>query len=272
MKDDDGEVTIDIHSFKGVASYIVHMVDSIMEACKTEVPPYMFLTGADNFRFEVATIKPYKGTRDKDKPFHLANARAFIQSRYNTYTSKGCEADDLLAMSMSSYRKQDVPSIICTVDKDLLQVEGWHYRWEGHNFGEVMPHFVDSLGTLEGEYDEGISEKTGKAYKRFIPKSLKGDGWLWFMAQTLVGDVVDNIPGLEGFGAKGAYEALHDVQSKAEALDIVVSLYQEKYGDTFEERLTEQARLVYMITERDPKSPDGLKHWSLEYGKESAKD
>jgi len=269
---DDGEVTIDIHSFRNVESYIVRQVDSILEACGSEVPPYMFLTGEANFRFEVATVKPYKGTRPKEKPFHLANARGFIQSRYNTYTSLGCEADDLMAMAMTSYRKQDIPSIICTVDKDLLQVEGWHYRWEGHNFGEIKPHFVDSLGNLKGEYEVGVSEKTGKPFRRFIPKSLLGEGYLWFMAQTITGDVVDNIPGLERAGPKVAYESLVQAQTKQEALNIVIDLYKDKYGEAWKERLEEQARLVYMIKERDPSSPDGLKHWSLEYGKESAKD
>jgi len=262
--DDDGEVVINVHRFTNVESYIVNMVESIMEACESTSTPYMFLSGKTNFRFEVATVKPYKGTRPKEKPFHLANARAFIQSRYNTYTSVGCEADDLMAMAMTSYRKQDIPSIICTVDKDLLQVEGWHYRWEGHNFGETLPHFVDKLGTLEGEYDEGVSEKTKKPYKKFISKSIKGDGYLWLMAQTLLGDVVDNIPGLEGCGPKATYELLHGTTSCVDALALVVGAYYAKYGDdSWEERLTEQARLVYMVKERDPKSPDGLKHWSL---------
>ena len=69
-----------------------------------------------------------------------------------------------------------------------------------------------------------------------------------------------------------AFETLADIQTKREALDIVEELYKEKYGEVYEERLVEQARLVYMIQERDKASPDGLKHWSLEYGRESCKN
>ena len=259
-RDDDGN--IEIRPFTQVGTWIENMVDGIMKACNSVVV-LMYLSGKDNFRYDVATIKPYKANR-KPKPFHTDNANAFIRSRWSTYISKGCEADDLLALSMTSYRRDDVPCILCTVDKDLLQVDGWHYRWEGHNFGEVKPHFVEGLGKLEGEYEEGVSEKTGRAYKRFLAKSFKGEGYLWFMAQTITGDVVDNIPGLEGKGPKVAYEALVQAQTKQEALDIVISLYKERYGESYTERLEEQARLVYMIRERDSNSPDGLKHWRLE--------
>jgi len=271
--DEDGKkIDIEIRDFQNVATYIDNMVEQIMEACNTTVEPYMFLTGKTNFRDEVATVKPYKGNRDSDKPYHLENARVYIRSRYNTYVSVGCEADDLLAISMTDYRRQDVPCILCTIDKDLLQVEGWHYKWETWNSGEVKPHLVDKFGLLTGKYIDGVSEKTGKPTHKFDKKSFKGEGFLWFMAQTLTGDGVDNIPGLEGCGEAKAYETLKDATSEEEALWLVASLYKEKYGETYKERLEEQARLVYMIRERDKTSPDGLKHWSLEYAKESAKD
>lgn len=272
IKDDDGElIETKILNFQNVASYIDNRVEEMMEACDTTLEPFMFLTGKTNFRNDVATVKVYKDKRPP-KPFHFENARVYIRSRYNTYVSNGCEADDLLAMAMTSYRKKDVPCILCTVDKDLLQVEGWHYRWETWNSAEVPVHFVDGLGKLEGRYDEGVSEKTGRPYRRFVTKEFKGEGFLWLMAQVLTGDTVDNIPGLEGFGAKGTFELLQNVEVKGEALDLVLSKYGEKYGDSAEERFTEQLRLVGMIRERDKTSPDGLKHWSLEYAIESTKN
>ena len=272
LNEDEKVIDVDIRPFQNVSSYIDNMVEGIMEACDTNVEPFMFLTGKTNFRDEVATLKPYKGNRVADKPFHLENARMYIRNRYSTYLSKGCEADDLLATAMTSYRKQDVPCILCTIDKDLLQVAGWHYKWETWNSGEVKPHLVDEFGFLTGEYKEGVSAKTGKPTRSFITKSFKGEGYLWFMAQLLTGDTVDNIAGLEGCGAKKAYECLKEAKSEREALEIVLALYQEKYGETYEERVTEQARLVYMIRELDKNSPDGLKHWSLKDAKESAKD
>jgi len=268
-KDEDGNITI--HPFSSIEGYIEDRVEEIMEAVGTTTRPFMFLTGDGNFRYDIATVKPYKDKRPP-KPYHLPNVRTYIRSRYNTYVSKGCEADDLLAMAMHNYRRDDIPCVLCTVDKDLLQVEGWHYRWETWNSGEVPLHFVDSLGKLTGEWDEGISEKTGKPYKRFLSNKFKGEGYLWFLSQILTGDTVDNIPGLEGCGAKKAYEVLKDCRTKAEGLHLVTSLYKEKYeAELWEERLVEQARLVYMIQERDKNSEDGLKHWTLKGAREDAK-
>ena len=268
-KNEDGE--INILPFHQIEPYIENRVEEIMEAIGTTTRPFMFLTGDDNFRYDIATVKPYKDKR-QPKPYHLANVRVYIRSRYNTYLSKGCEADDLLAMAMHNYRRDDIPCVLCTIDKDLLQVEGWHYRWETWNSPEVKLHFVDSLGKLEGEYEEGVSAKTGKPTRKFLTQKFKGEGYLWFMAQILVGDVVDNIPGLKGCGAKAAYDLLEGASTKEEALSLVVKAYKDSYGESYERELTEQARLVYMIQERDKNSPDGLKHWSLEYAKESCKN
>ncbi len=243
QKDDDGNPTLG--SFEQVGTWIDNMVYGIMEACNSKVL-FMFLTGNDNFRYDIATVKPYKANR-KTKPYHTENARAYIRSKWGTYISKGCEADDLLAMSMESYRKDDVPCILCTVDKDLLQVEGWHYKWEGWNFPEVKPHFVEHFGKLE-----------------MVDNKVVGEGYIWFCYQALTGDVTDNIPGLPGCGPKGAYKALCEAVSDVEALDIVRGMYEEKYGEEAIERLSEQARLVWMIRERDPGTEDGLLHWNLE--------
>ena len=268
--DSEGNLTEHvIDPFDWLARSLRKQVDAIQEACGSSLEPYMFLTGDDNFRYDIATRKPYKGNRVVEKPYHFLNMRTHIRGNYNTYIAKGCEADDLLAMAQVQYRKEGIPSVIATIDKDLLQVPGWHYRWETYNSGEVPLHLVDEFGKLEGKYEEGVSEKTGRAFKRFITKSFKGEGYLWFMAQILTGDTVDNIPGLEGCGAKKAYETLVQTESKREALEDVITLYKEKYGDTYEEELVEQAQLVYMIQERDRKSPDGLKHWNL---KDAIKD
>lgn len=255
--------------FTSAESYVEKIVQEVMTACGSpDDEPYMFLTGANNFRFDIATLKPYKGTRLQEKPYHYDNLRSFIGSRWSTYTSVGCEADDLLAMSLTQYREKDIPAILCSIDKDLLQVPGWHYRWETHNSPESKPHLVEPFGFLRGEYIDGVSEKTGRPTRSFNNKSFKGEGYVWFVAQAILGDKVDNIPGIPGWGEKKVYEHLKNVTTIAEANEHLKDAYKSKYDDTWEEMLNEQARLVWMIRERDSDSPDGLKHWSLEYAKE----
>ncbi len=271
--DSEGNITEHvIDPFEWLRRNLRKQVDAIQLACNSTIEPFMFLTGETNFRNDIATVKKYKGNREQVKPYHLANMRIHIRGNYKTVVSRGCEADDLLAIAQMEYREQGIPSVIATIDKDLLQVPGYHYRWETHNSGEVPVHYVDEFGVLHGEYEEGVSEKTGRPFKRFVTKKFKGEGYLWFMAQTLTGDTVDNIPGLVGCGAGKAYESLVSTQSKTEALEVVISLYRKKYGeDEYEERLEEQARLVYMIQSRDKTSPDGLKHWRLDDAIKEAK-
>jgi len=234
-----------IEPFDWLSQALRNHVDAIQEACGSSIEPFMFLTGDTNFRNDVAKLKPYKGNRKAEKPYHLANMRAHIRGHYNTYLSRGCEADDLLAIAQTQYRKEGIKSIIATIDKDLLQVPGYHYRWEGYNFGEKIVHLVDEFGYLE---EKG--------------KKVEGCGYIWFCYQALVGDTADNIAGLPMCGPKKAYKALCECVTAQEAFGIVLTLYQEKYGETAFKELTEQATLVWMIRERDEKG--GLVHFNLQ--------
>jgi len=234
-----------IDPFDWLTQSLRNHVDEIQEACGSSIEPFMFLTGDTNFRNDVAKLKVYKGNRQAEKPYHLANMRAHIRGHYNTYLSKGCEADDLLAIAQTQYRKEGVKSIIATVDKDLLQVAGHHYRWEGYNFGETPVHLVDEFGSLE---DKG--------------KKVEGTGYIWFCYQILAGDNADNIPGLPGCGPKKAYKALCEAVTAQEAFGIVLSLYRDKYLETATQELTEQATLVWMVRAMDGEGK--LVHFNLQ--------
>lgn len=263
---EEGELVI--RSYFPIYDYVKQRVDEILEGVGSTQEPTLFFTGDNNFRHELATVKEYKGNRkDEDKPFHLKNVQVVMQSMYPYVISKDAEADDELSIA------QTEDTCLCSRDKDLKQCEGWGYGWESGLQPERKLHHISELGYIEGEYEEGVSEKTGKPFKRFISKSLKGEGYLWFLAQLVTGDVVDNIPGLEKAGAKAAYEALIEKTSKQEGLDAVTALYKKKYGDSYEERLNEQARLLWMIRERDENGE--LVMWDLKennYAQESSKD
>ena len=85
----------------------------------------MYLTGTDNFRHKVATIKPYKGNRKQDKPKYYHHIRAYLEKVHRAWVVNGMEADDMLAI-----RQQELgdSSVIVSRDKDLRQVQGWPYR------------------------------------------------------------------------------------------------------------------------------------------------
>lgn len=253
---------LQILPFSVVSRKIERMMYDLMDTMETPLEPILYLTGKNNFREVIATRKGYKDNRkETPKPYHLENARNFIKSRYNTYESNGCEADDLLAISQTKYAKEGVKSIICTRDKDLRQVPGWHYGWEMHNQPEYGPKEVDVLGDFTPTFVEKIHKKTGKPTVSMKPNSLKGTGAKWLYAQALMGDPTDNIPGLKGWGQAKVYKELDKCTTEDEMIDLVVDAFKKVYPETWHEELYEQVRLVYMIRELDENNH--LVHWEL---------
>jgi hypothetical protein len=200
----------------------------------------------DNYRVALAAGKVYKGTRKQDRPFHWINLTAYILSQPNTFVSVGHEADDSIGIE---HRRSPETSIICTRDKDLRQVQGWHYGWECGKQPEFGPVEYDSLGKIEL-----IRGKSGN--------KIVGGGFKFFGAQLLTGDVVDNIGGLRGVGPVKAAELLSHLSSEREVFDTVKRHYEEVAGDNWKELLTEQCGLLWIIRERNE---DGsLKHFNIE--------
>lgn len=232
----------------------------------------LYLTGKNNFRYDVAKKKPYKGNRTGEKPFHYDNVRWYIISRYNAIIADGMEADDALAIRQTGdisfwnslgydeFKKTEYPStVICTRDKDLRQVPGWHYGWEVGNQPEYSLRFVDEIGSLESTWKEVVSEKTGK--ESLVLKKVAGTGLKWFYAQCLIGDSTDNIPGLPKCGPKKALDLLEECTTEQEMFLAVAYAYAEVYGEDSLSELTEQARLVWMVRElNEDGSP---KMWEL---------
>ena len=167
-----------------------------------------FLTGKNNYRYEIAKTVPYKGNRkDMKKPKHYEALREHMVKRLGAVIVDGQEADDEVAIRMT---KEPNVFLLVGVDKDLKQIPGWH-----HN-----PH---------------------KAQTEYINEF---EGYKAFCSQLLTGDRVDNIPGLEGIGPVKAEKALKDCKTQQELLQAVWKVYQEKEHDI--EYLTEQGQLLWL--------------------------
>lgn len=119
-----------------------------------------FLSGEDNFRYKI--YPEYKQNRvDKPKPIHLDAIREHIVRYHNGTVVNGYEADDELSIEQTSLGDR---SIICSIDKDLLQVPGWHF-----NFVTGITRFISPF--------EGLRK---------------------FYGQLIAGDGADNIPSFDG--------------------------------------------------------------------------
>lgn len=119
---------------------ICHDVNAVTYKC--------FLSGQDNFRY---TIYPeYKANRKgKPKPKWLEALREHIVRYHGGRVINGHEADDELGIEQTAH---GVDSIICSIDKDLLQIPGWHY-----NFVKQEQKFVSPFDGLRAFYGQVIS-------------------------------------------------------------------------------------------------------------------
>lgn len=136
-----------------------------------------------------------------------------------------------MAIKQTEAQRDGYTTIICTRDKDLRQVTGWHYGWELGNQPEYGPFLVEGIGHLT------LSKRRDK---------LLGSGTLFFYAQCLTGDGVDSIPGLPGCGPVKAYQILEGKTTEEEAFQAVYGAYQAHFGEDADKELLEQGRLLWM--------------------------
>lgn len=153
----------------------------------TESEAYVaYLTGANNFRKQI--YPEYKANRkDKPKPVHLPAIRKFLQDEWNVLVSDGCEADDMLGVE----QMERTNTVICSIDKDLLQIPGRHYNFVKNEWTSV-----------EGQ-----------------------QGLRHFYEQLLKGDKTDNIPGIAGLGNVKAQRLLEGCETEQEMFDVCREQY-----------------------------------------------
>jgi hypothetical protein len=239
-KDEQGELII--HPFDFVAEVADNRIRTIVEETWSDEYELFFtsdpkliavhnrlseekLEYVPNYRIGLAKTKPYKGQRMAEKPYHFHNLRAYLLSSHPYSLANGCEADDLICINLND------DSVACSRDKDLRQSPGRHYAWPCGELRGWGPRVVDEQGTLSLD---------GKGNPR-------GTGGLFLAYQLIVGDPVDNIPGLPRFGKKRAYELLEGLSAE-EAYKRVRDKYLEI---TSEEYFEEQLNLLYILRTKE---------------------
>ncbi len=190
-----------------------------------------YLTGKNNFRHKVATVKPYKGNRKSEKPYHYQAIRDYLIENHGAIVVDGMEADDAVAIEAT----RNPAAIIVSRDKDLKQLPSVVYSYP--------------LGKSQESLDNN-NTASGKPF-----------AIINFLRQVVTGDTTDNYPGLPKKG--GAYfdklmiDAYDAVKYKL-GIDFVREIftriqfeYIEHYGEKGIERFLEQATLAWMVRELD---------------------
>lgn len=212
----------EIKEFKECKKTFRSMVQTWFErsGCEEMVGYVSKASGEKNFRYAVATVQPYKGSRKESrKPHYLEELRKYVKGLPYMKTSRGSvEVDD----------------VVCA----LAQRKGWR--------GCVMGVDKDARGSNnthvfipeEMEYPEFSSNKiVGRLYKSNKGK-VQGLGTLFWLWQALAGDPVDKIPGCKGVGAEGAFKVLQefdgvDVKYLPDAVKAVAEEFNKKYGTDY---------------------------------------
>ena len=180
-----------------------------------------YLTGRNNFRYELAVSLPYKGNRvKKEKPVWKDFLRNVLINKYHCIVVDGMEADDALSITQRVFMKDNIPCFIASTDKDLLQIQGEHFN------------FVKQLWTSVSDLDAAKN--------------------LW--TQVLTGDLgTDNIPGLPGIGTVKAGKIIESVKYPHEEYrTAVLNEYVRCYGEYDGiQKFTENFMLIKLLETKE---------------------
>ena len=173
----------------------IHVMGLVMNRIANELHPdtvVCYLSGETNFRYDIATIKPYKGNRIAvPKPVHYQALRDYAIEHLDAIVTENMEADDALAIDQTKYNPD---CCIVSNDKDMLQVPGHHWDW-----------------TKDEHYHISIEEGVKRLY-----------------IQIIAGDSTDNIQGVPGLGIKKATNWIAPCKSRR---DLDAAIYEAYEGD-----------------------------------------
>lgn len=161
------------------------MVDSILDAVKADEYVIYLTKSNDETAFRKQVYPEYKAQRKQPKPKNYQDIRDYLCVDWNAEIVERIEADDALGIA------QDENSVICSIDKDLLQIQGRHY-----NFVKEEHIYVDNLQGLKS-----------------------------FYTQLITGDTADNIKGIPGSGPVAAKNAIGKLDLEEDLFSTVRDLY-----------------------------------------------
>lgn len=179
-----------------------------------------YIQEGTHFRYDIATIKPYKGNRDTShKPKYYKEIKDYLVDKWSAIPVTRIETDD--AIGIEQWRRTDKYSVIVSIDKDMDCIPGWHYNW-----------------------------KRGELYYQSLNEAN-----LFHFYQMMTGDTVDNIQGIYGLGPKRAGAVLDTNGRDLDKVRTAVQeIYKKTYGDEWERYYQEVSRLLYIL--RKPEQLD----------------
>lgn len=223
----------DLRTSTGLPSGAVRVMANMMRSLRKQYPDshvaVVFDAKGKTFRDDI--YPEYKATRASmpdDLRSQVAPIHQMIKAMgFPFLMVEGVEADDVIGTLARQATEKQLPVLISTGDKDMAQLVSDHVT------------LIDTMKDVKTDR-EGVIEKFG------VPPELIID----YLA--LMGDKVDNIPGMTGVGEKTALALLQGIGSIddiAANLDKVAALGfrgSKAFADKFREQ-EQQVRLSYVL-------------------------
>ena len=110
---------------KSLVEMVEFTIQSVVSACRAQ-EHYLVVSGRDNFR--KVLYPDYKAGRREKPPLYVPLMDKLEELNNHRWCKHDqLEADDLLGIMLTNGRVKN--PILCSIDKDLLGVPGWHYNW-----------------------------------------------------------------------------------------------------------------------------------------------
>ena len=196
-----------------------HILKSMVKQIETAVEAEesrFYISGQNNFRDNLELPTKYKSSRtDLIRPVLLKDVRKFALNKFNPEECHLDEADDRIIYRAYEIQQLGYTPIVATIDKDARAYSGIYlYNQDNPDAGINL---IPRLGSLY------VNEKN----------AVKGDGFLWYCHQMLVGDSTDSYKPTElakiKFGEKSSFKALEACKTEKEALETVLDHYRRWY-------------------------------------------
>ena len=168
---------------------------------------YVFVKGTNNFRYKI--FPAYKKNRPEKHPI-IDVLNKYLVSNFGAIESHNAESDDYV-FSYSQLPEYLGRAIICSVDKDMLQVPGIHYDYQKNKYHHVSEE--------DARYNLAI--------------------------QMIMGDAADGIPGLKGYGPKKAEKIIKKGMTPYQCTKVILKEYQKNCLTLQEAK--NQVRLYYKL-------------------------
>lgn len=223
----------DLRTSTGLPSGAVRVMANMMRSLRKQYPDchvaVVFDAKGKTFRDDIyPEYKANRASMPDDLRSQVAPIHQMIKAMgFPFLMVEGVEADDVIGTLARQATEKQLPVLISTGDKDMAQLVSDHVT------------LIDTMKDVKTDR-EGVIEKFG------VPPELIID----YLA--LMGDKVDNIPGMTGVGEKTALALLQGIGSIDEIaanLDKVAALSfrgSKAFADKFREQ-EEQVRLSYVL-------------------------